>query len=245
MQKSKQYWIYGKHAVLAAIQNPDREIERLIVTKQALEFLEDANIDLHNLNIQYAVEKAEVIASRAETQSSQGIALQTRPLIQQNIEEYVTHTSSSILVILDQVSDPQNIGSIIRTAAAFGGGALITPSDHSPKETSSMVKAAAGSFESMPFISVTNLVTAIKFLKKHGYWAVGMDHNASHFLHKTDLGFDKIALVLGSEEYGIRPLVKSNCDLLLKIPMKAGNMDSINVSNAASIALYAIALVKN
>jgi 23S rRNA (guanosine2251-2'-O)-methyltransferase len=246
----KQHWIYGKHAVLAASQNKNREIHRLLITKQTLDALKKDGSDIHKLGLKCDISSSSEIGLKVGGQavSHQGIALQTSVLQQPSLEAYLSNIATSTpstIVILDHVADPQNIGSIMRTASAFNVGAVIVATNNSPGETSSMVKAAAGAFECLPLIAVTNIVSAIGILKKHQYWVLGMDHNAPDVLHKTKIDFHNAVLILGSEEDGIRPLVRTNCDVLLKIQMLSDKMESINVSNAAAIALHALITARN
>ena len=140
------------------------------------------------------------------------------------------------MVILDQVTDPHNIGAIVRSAAAFSADAVILTEYNSPSENNTIVKCAAGACESVPLVKVTNLASCMKTLKKEGYWIIGLDGHTETELNQSIFS-DKIALVLGSEGTGMRKLTKDNCDYIAKIKISS-NLESLNVSNAAAIALY-------
>jgi 23S rRNA (guanosine2251-2'-O)-methyltransferase len=163
----------------------------------------------------------------------QGVALHVNALDDTHLDE-VMHQPR--LAILDQVTDPHNVGAILRSAAAFGIGALIVPKDHAPQETGVMAKAACGGLEMVPLVRVTNLAKAMKELKEQSYWLLGMD-GAAKAPVRAAKDYDKCVIVLGAEGTGMRRLTAENCDLLVKIPM-SGAMESLNVSNAAAIAFY-------
>ena len=140
------------------------------------------------------------------------------------------------LLVLDQVTDPQNIGAIIRSCAAFGSMALIIQDKNSPQESGAMLKAAAGTFENMPICRVTNLSRALDQLKKAGFWVVGMDGYAKTNIDKMDKK-GRLAIVMGSEGKGMRRLIEESCDLTVRLPI-AENVESLNVSTAAAVVLY-------
>ena len=138
--------------------------------------------------------------------------------------------------MLDQITDPHNVGAILRSAAAFDVGAVIATDRNAPTESGVMAKAASGALEVVPLITVTNLVQAIEKIKKAGYWIAGMDGNAKQTIAEAKLD-RKTALVLGAEGSGLRRLTAEHCDYLVKLPM-SGRIESLNVSNAAAVALY-------
>ncbi len=167
----------------------------------------------------------------------QGIIIETMPLPELGLD-YITKKGGKI-VILDQVTDPQNVGAILRTAAAFNVTAIIIPKDNAPEESSALAKAASGTLEILPIIRVTNLVRSIEDLKKHGYWFIGMDGDT-----ETEIGDIKdlstnTALVMGAEGKGLRRLTREACDYITKIPISV-QVESLNVSNAAAIGLYCL-----
>jgi 23S rRNA (guanosine2251-2'-O)-methyltransferase len=235
--KIESYWLYGLHAVRAALLNERREIRRMIATSQAAEKL--AN-ELEVRNIKPQLKSAQEISSALPSGSvHQGVALEVKPLATHSLEEYLQKTrTQKPLVLLDQVTDPHNVGAIIRSAAAFHAGAIIVTKDHAPQESATLAKASSGGIEIVPIITVTNLAQAMEILKKRDYWCIGLDGEAKQTLASAKLNH-KTALVLGAEGAGLRRLTAERCDLLVRLPISA-KMESLNVSNAAAIALYAL-----
>jgi 23S rRNA (guanosine2251-2'-O)-methyltransferase len=177
----------------------------------------------------------------------QGIALAVEPLPELAIEDVIDRVGpppapgavAQIVVLLDQVSDPHNIGAVLRSAAAFGALALILPEHGAPPITGTLAKAASGAVEHVPILRVVNLVRAIDRLKGAGFWCVGLDESAGQTLAALKLE-GRIALVLGGEGDGMRRLTRERCDLVARLPT-SGAIASLNVSNAAAIALYELA----
>jgi len=225
------YWLYGKHAVLAALANTTRVQRRLLMTPKAHQALDGA------LKIKpQLVEMKAMNALLPEGAVHQGIALEVQPLPQPQLEDVASQNKP--LLMLDQVSDPHNIGAILRSAAAFGVGGMIVQDRHAPKESAIIAKTAAGALELVPMVSVTNLSRAIEQLQRdHGYFAIGMAGNAKLNLSQLTLEAGKAVLVMGAEGRGLRPLIEKHCDELVKLPMNP-QMESLNVSVAAGIGLY-------
>lgn len=143
-----------------------------------------------------------------------------------------------ILLLLDQITDPHNVGAILRSAAAFAALAVIVPEHGAPQITGTMAKAASGALEAVPLLRVTNLARCIEQIKEAGFWCVGLDSEADESLTALDLP-QRIGLVLGAEGAGLRRLVREHCDYLAHLPTR-GTLSSLNVSNAAAVALYAL-----
>ena len=235
--KSRSYWLYGVHAVRAALMNPKRMVKRLLVTQVVLEKLGD---DWQERKLGAEVMSAQDIARLLPPGAvHQGAAVEVSPLAEWSLEEYLAEaTVQKPLILLDQVTDPHNVGAILRSAAAFDAGAVIVTRDHAPQESAVLAKASSGGLEIIPLITVTNLTQAMETLKKQGYWCAGLDGEAKQTLAQAKLG-PKTALVLGAEGRGLRRLTGERCDLLVRLPISSA-MESLNVSNAAAVALYAL-----
>lgn len=227
--------IFGKHAVLAALANPMRKIKRVSVTKNTQAELGSALAQVKNMSV---VDAQKMDAQLPKDSVHQGIVIECEPLQQPSLQEWLGENKNIPVLLLDQVSDPHNVGAILRTSAAFGVGAVITLERNAAQESGTMAKAASGALDVIPLISVSNLVQAIELLKKAGYWIYGLDGEAKETISTAK--FDaKSALILGAEGKGLRRLTAEHCDFLVKIPM-SGAMESLNVSNAAAVALYEI-----
>jgi len=224
------HYLFGTHACLAALGNPARKIKRVLATKGAQDEL-GSKLKESNL-----IEGKKLDAMLPPGATHQGIAIECEMLRQPTLAEWLTRNENKPVLILDQVTDPHNVGAILRSAAAFDIGAVIATDRHAPQETGTMAKTASGAMEVVPYIMVGNLVQTIEILKKSGYWIYGMDGEARESLHQVK--FDpKTALVMGAEGKGLRRLTAEHCDMLVKLPMSP-KMESLNVSNAAAIAMY-------
>ena len=238
---SKDLWLFGKHAVLAALANPDRTIRRLLVTKrsadQYLDEFSAINEDIRPLTPEIVLPEMLEKTLPADC-VHQGIALQTTFLPDVNLETCcaIDGDASHLVLILDQVTDPHNVGAIIRSAAAFGARAIISTDRHSPPESGTLAKSASGALEALPWVRVTNLSRALDDLAEMGYWRLGLDGTADLSIRQADFG-NKIALVMGAEGKGLRKGTRDHCDALIKLPISR-TVESLNVSNAAAIALY-------
>jgi 23S rRNA (guanosine2251-2'-O)-methyltransferase len=170
----------------------------------------------------------------------QGMALAAEPLPARDIDDVLdgisTASGPQIIVLLDQVSDPHNIGAILRSAAAFAARAVVMPEHGAPPVTGVLAKAASGALEAVPLLRVTNLARTLDRLKEAGFWCLGLEQGADKTLAEIDAG-NRVALVLGAEGGGLRRLTRERCDLLARLPTR-GEPASLNVSNAAAIALY-------
>lgn len=232
----KGYFLYGKHAVSAALLNPKRVKKELILSKSVFESL-DISLQKIAKTIKISfLEKSEFNKILPQNVNHQQIVLLTEKLNQPELKQILKNNhEKQTIVILDQVSDPNNLGAVIRSSCALGVSAVIIPKDNAISEMSSVVKTASGAFEYIPLVSVTNIKETISLLKKSGFWCIGLDAKGEkQFSELSD--FDRIALIIGGEE-GIRKLVKSNCDIIVNIPM-LGKVESLNLSNAAAIGIY-------
>lgn len=232
---NSRLYIYGKHPVMAALNNPRRKCKVLFTTKIIWEELKSS---YPNITAQLKDSK-ELDSMLPIGSNHQNIILEVEPLKQLALEDILENTENqktSCLVILDQVTDPHNIGAIIRSAAAFNIDAVILPENNSPKENNTIIKTSAGACEAVPMVHVTNIAQCIKALKQEGYWIIGLDGNTDTLLNPCIFS-EKIAFVMGSEDTGMRKLTRENCDYIAKINISP-NAESLNVSNAAAIAMY-------
>ena len=220
-------WLYGRHAVLAALANPNRG-------KQKLYTITKPDFETDSVPVQI-VNKAQLEQYVPEGAVHQGLVLKAEPLPSPNLED-LPFKEKSVVLVLDQVVDPRNIGAILRSAAAFDAAAVVVADAHAPSETGALAKAACGALEVVPFVRVNNLSRALEILKKKGFWIYGLDGYATTTLSEEKLP-NKTAFVLGSEGEGMRRLTTKNCDYTIKLPM-SDKVESLNVSNAAAIALY-------
>lgn len=230
-----QLILYGRHAVLSALKNPRRKVSKLLCTKENADEIRRTAPDIP-LQI---VERKEIDKLLPTEAVHQGFALFCSELPPVAIEDIITmaeNQENCHVLILDQVTDPQNIGAIIRSAVAFNTLALIVQDKNSPAETGSMAKASAGMIEFLPICRVTNLSRALEQLKDAGFWTIGMDGYAQTTVDKLKKG-GKNAIIMGSEGKGMRRLVEENCDITVKLPMNK-KVESLNVATAAAIMLY-------
>ncbi len=237
--------LYGFHAVCEAWCNPARDIQALYFCDQALKsfepHMEKARILGLNRPVPTQLEKKQLEALLPQGAVHQGLAIACKPLEELQIEDLIIQghgLDKHILLILDQVTDPHNVGAILRSACAFGAHGVILQKKHAPELTGVLAKTACGALEHIPVAMETNLSRTIETLQEAGYFVYGLDERGPRTIGETDLA-SRAVLVLGAEGAGLRPLVKEHCDALVRLPM-AGPMPSINVSNAAAVALYAM-----
>lgn len=231
-----RFW--GRHAVLAALANPERTVKRIWGTREAL-----AQLDLPPVvPISYA-EVTDLARLVARDAPHQGLVIEVDPLesiyLGDLLQEEVDADSKRPLIVLDQVTDPHNIGAVLRSAAAFDAAAIITQDRHSPPESGVIARSASGALETVPWVRVVNLSRALEEIAEAQYWRIGLMGDTETTLAQT-LDGSRVALVLGSEGDGMRHNVMEHCDVLAKLPISP-RMESLNISNAAAIALYAVA----
>lgn len=226
-------WLYGTHAVRAALANPARTLRRLLIADPEAETPPGLALRPE------IVTREQIAAMLPEGAVHQGFALLADALPATAIEDFCAacrNRDHAAAIVLDQVTDPRNVGAVLRSAAVFGAGAVIVSDRHAPPVTGALAKAASGALETVPLIRVINISRAIEALKSAGFWCTGLDADAAMALADGDLG-GKTALVIGAEGRGLRRLTRENCDLLVRIPA-AGAIASLNVSNVAAVALY-------
>lgn len=231
-------WLFGLHAVRDALMNPDRAKLRLIVTLNAKSKLQDA---IDTAEIAPEIADARRFPAPLDPGSvHQGAALEVKPLDWGSITDVAIGADAPRLILLDRVTDPHNVGAILRSAEVLGASAVIGMRHHAAPETGALAKSASGALERQPYIRVRNIAETILQLQGMGYLVLGLD-GAAEITIETALKGRKdrpVALVLGAEGPGLRQKTRETCDMLVKIDA-AGGFGSLNVSNAAALALYA------
>lgn len=231
-----RFW--GRHAVAAALDNPDRRVLKAWTTREAAEFM------------QFPPEVAVTMAEAPDLgrlvphdAPHQGVVIEVEPLDDIWLGDLLGEAEErATLLVLDQVTDPHNVGAILRSAAAFGAIGIVTQDRHSPPESGALAKAASGALERMPWARVVNLARALDEIAAAGFWRIGLAGEAETEL-KEALGPARVALVLGAEGPGMRSNTREHCDALARLPISDA-VESLNVSNAAAVALYAASVVK-
>lgn len=228
-------WLFGHHAVELALRNPRRHVRRLLATRESADRLAGLRPDVEPT----ILDRKALERNLPEGAVHQGVALLTKPLDQPDLDTLLeTLPADALILVLDQVTDPHNVGAILRSAAVFGAAAVLVPRRHAPTETGALAKAASGALEHVPLVAAANLDRALQQLKQAGFWCIGFDAAADTPLASARLD-GRIALVLGAEGAGLRRLTAKGCDLLVHLPT-SGPIGSLNVSNAAAVALYAV-----
>ena len=225
--------LWGRHAVAAALDNPDRKVLRAWATRDAAAFM------------QFPKEVAVTLADVADLgrlvphdAPHQGVVIEVEPLENAWLDGLLGEAPERAgLLVLDQVTDPHNVGAILRSAAAFGAIGIVTQDRHSPPESGVVAKAASGALERVPWARVVNLARALEEIAEAGFWRIGLAGDVDTDL-KDALGPKRVALVLGAEGAGLRPNTREHCDSLARLPITEA-IESLNVSNAAAVALYA------
>ena len=229
-----RFW--GKHAVAAALDNPERKVLRAWATREAAGFMQFPN-DVA-LTMAEVTDLARLVPHDAP---HQGVVIEVEPLEEVWLDEVAGQgRERGTLLVLDQVTDPHNVGAILRSAAAFGAVGIVTQDRHSPPESGVVAKAASGALERVPWVRVVNLARALDEIGEAGFWRIGLAGDADTDLREA-LGSPRVALVLGAEGAGLRPNTREHCDSLARLPI-SDTIESLNVSNAAAVALYAASI---
>ncbi len=230
--------LFGMHAVEAALSNPKRSIRQAYLTENAAgklaPLLSARKIAVASLHPQ------EFDALLGPGAVHQGAALHVEPIQQPSLEDFLSalaHGAGAAVAVLDQVTDPHNVGAVLRSAAAFGVSALIVQDRHSPPLTGTLAKAASGALEWVPVIAEVNLSRALARLKEHDFQCIGFDSDAGQEFGGTVAHAKRIAFVFGAEDKGLRRLVREGCDGLYALSAR-GTIKSLNISNAAAIVFY-------
>jgi len=228
--------LWGKHAVAAALDNPGRKVLRAWATREATAFMQfpkDVAVTLADV-----ADLGRLVPNDAP---HQGVVIEVAPLEEIWLDELLSAAGErAVLLVLDQVTDPHNVGAILRSAAAFGAIGVVTQDRHSPPESGVVAKAASGALERVPWARVVNLARALEEIGEAGFWRIALAGDAETEL-KEALGPPRVALVLGAEGAGLRPNTREHCDALARLPISDA-VESLNVSNAAAVALYAASI---
>jgi 23S rRNA (guanosine2251-2'-O)-methyltransferase len=225
--------LWGRHAVAAALANPEREVVRIWATREAA-----AELDIGpSIPVTFS-DVADLARLVARDAPHQGVVAEVERLPDLLLADLLDRAEERRpLLVLDHVTDPHNVGAILRSAAAFDALGIVTQDRHAPPESGALAKAASGALETVPWIRVVNLARALDEMAEAGFWRIGLAGEAQMTLADA-LGPARVALVLGAEGEGLRHNVEAHCDALARLPI-SGRIESLNVSNAAAIALYA------
>jgi 23S rRNA (guanosine2251-2'-O)-methyltransferase len=219
--------------VAAALDNPDRKVLRAWATREAAAFMQFP--DSLPVTLAEAPDLGRLVPGDAP---HQGVVIEVEPLEGAWLDGLLNEDRErGVILVLDQVTDPHNLGAILRSAAAFGAIGVVTQDRHSPPESGVVAKAASGALERVPWVRVVNLARALEEIGEAGYWRIGLAGEADMDLGQA-LGPPRVALVLGAEGAGMRPNTRDHCDAIARLPISAA-VESLNVSNAAAVALYA------
>jgi 23S rRNA (guanosine2251-2'-O)-methyltransferase len=229
-----RFW--GRHAVAAVLDNPDRKVLRAWATREGAAFMnfpKDVPLTLADV--------ADLGRLVPHDAPHQGVVIEAEPLDDIWLDDILQSAGErSMLLVLDQVTDPHNVGAILRSAAAFGAAGIVTQDRHSPPEGGVVAKAASGALERVPWARVVNLARALEEIGEAGFWRIGLAGDAETDLAAA-LGPKRVALVLGAEGPGLRHNTREHCDALARLPI-SDTVESLNVSNAAAVALYAASI---
>lgn len=232
-EASDHEMLYGQHTVLEALKNPDRKGVRLLVTENAAKRFSDV-LNAANVPCE-TVTSSQISRLTGPEAVHQGLLLEAAPLPEPDLQSIVERPGP--IVVLDQITDPHNVGALLRSCAAFGAAGVVMTARHSPRASAVLAKSASGGLEHVPIAKVTNLSKAIESLSANGVTCIGLDSEAEEGLEACARAARRVALVLGAEGKGLRHKTRETCDLLATIAVP-GAIQSLNVSNAAALALY-------
>lgn len=243
--KNNYYWMYSKHSIENALLNPNRKILEFLLESRFssfyCSFFEKHNIDTKKIKIKIT-SKPTIQKKIGKFSKYQGVALCVEKLILRNDFLNINNKiDNNFILIIDQLNDPLNFGSLLRVSYAFGIKNIFVQDRNMPKENGYIASVASGSLDRLNIFKITNIVNIINYLKKNGWWIVGLESkklNNCFKIHEQNHKLEKIVLIVGSESKGLRNLTRENCDILYRISTKNEDLDSINVVQATSIALY-------
>jgi 23S rRNA (guanosine2251-2'-O)-methyltransferase len=243
--------LWGRHAVAAAMSNTAREILAIHGAGKAepalASMFEEVGVKRRSALPEPTIQGIDELSDKVPPDAvHQGLVAIARPLPGLALEDLITRLGpapDSLLVVLDQVTDPHNVGAVLRSAAAFGAAGVIVQSRYAPPADGVLAKAASGALELVPIVEVTNIARALDRLKEGGFWCVGLSGDGAVSIDRANLG-GKIAMVLGAEGPGLRRLPRERCDVIARLPTEAG-FATLNISNAAAIALYEARRARN
>ena len=237
------FWMHGLHAVAAALLNPRRRLRRLLLTSEAeatlAARLPPGTFAARKLNVERVEDRTRFHSFLPEDSVHQGAAMLVEPLPGVALDDILAASTGPVL-LLDQVTDPRNVGAILRSAAAFGAAAVVVQDRHAPPETGALARAASGALETVPMIREVNLARAIRGLQDKGVWVLGLAGEATRTLAEAKPEDRRVGLVLGAEAGGLRRLQRETVDEMVRLPI-ATEVESLNVAAAAAVALYELA----
>jgi len=231
-------WLYGLHAVQAALANPNRKLGRAALTPRAAETIGAKLLERVRVEI---LEPGAIDRLLPPGAVHQGAALEAAPLPAADLVQILEQPGNGkrrVILVLDQLSDPHNVGAILRSASAFGVTAVVVQDRHAPPQSGALAKAASGALDLIPYIEVVNIARALDQMSEHGFWRIALAGDGEQTLAEA-IPVGDVVLVLGSEGDGVRRLVREHCEASAHIPIGSA-MESLNVSNAAAIALYEV-----
>ena len=241
MSQKSSFFIAGRHAVIEALKNPNRRVIKIFLTEDSKKNVHKENPNknlLKDIKVFFKTKKELDKYCRSEDILHQGYVAEIEHLENLNLKEYIKEKTNLTLVCLDEVTDPRNIGSLIRSAASFNIDGLIVKERHFPSESKLMYKSASGSIEYLNIFQVSNINTTLKYLREKNFWVYGFDANSEEDFTKKEWKGNNI-LLFGSEGHGLKPNIKKYTDFLLKISINK-KIESLNISNSAAIVFHYI-----